>query len=201
MKRFIALTFLLILSFQINAQENFQWKGLKLGISSVEESKNVLGKPKKDKIEKGKFDKSVTADLRNQMNFRSLQYQKLDGHKLVNLLFLNDKLFSIDLVPEKKKMTAATLSELFVSDFLFLEGLSKEMNFGDYEGQKESTVPKVYPSDYFMLNVKKDRIILATIENQSWKAFWRDINRKPTIEMFPGYVTSIKILTRDMSQK
>ena len=82
-----------------------------------------------------------------------------------------------------------------------MEGIAKQIKFSDYEGQKETTVPKVYPVSYFMLSVKPDSAILATINNNTWKTIWRDGMKKPTVEMFPGYVETLRIFSRSIEEK
>jgi hypothetical protein len=136
MKIVLFLIFLLIFSTGIFAQECFQWKNLMLQTSSLDETKNILGKPDKDKIEKAKFDKPVTEDAGELINFRKLRYKNIDNYREVNLLFLNEKLFGIEFTLEKKKILASDLGKSINSEFLFAGGLSKRMNFADYEGQK-----------------------------------------------------------------
>ena len=93
------------------------------------------------------------------------------------------------------------MSKIYNADFLFMEGLAKGMKLADYEGQKETTVPKVYPGFYFMMTVKPDSAIVATIDNNTWKALWRDAVKKPTVDLFPGYVSNIQIFTRSLERK
>lgn len=201
MRKIFILSWFLLLAVHISAQEPFQWKNLKFDSSTAQNAVEVLGKPKKDKVEKVKFNKSVPANLRSQMNFRKLQYENIDEFKDVDLLFLNEKLFGIELNPHRRKLFAIDLSKMYNMDFLLTEGLPKEVNWTDYENQKETTIPKVYPPSYFMISVKSDCAIIATIDNNTWKAFWRDSLKKPTTEMFPGFVDKIQIFSRKSEGK
>ena len=201
MKKAFLPVILLTLSISIPAQECFQWKNLKLTKSSLAETVSILGKPGKDKIEKPEFDNSTANEDRAAINFRKLRYKKIDFYREVELLFLNEKLFGLEFTPEKKKLLAADLGKNFDSEFLFVGGLSKKMVFADYEGQKETTVPKVYPANYYMLSVSRGCAILATIDNNSWKGIWRDGLNKPTAEMFPGTVKTIQIFSRETKVK
>jgi len=201
MRKILLFVFLTAFSLCALAQENGHWKNLKLDVSSPQNAADILGKPKKDKIENAKIDKSIPANLTSQFNFRKLQFENIDNYKDVYLLFLNEKLFGIELVPKKKTIPASELSKIYDSDFLLMEGIPKQLKFSDFEGQKETTVPKVYPVSYFMLSVKPDSVILAAINNNTWKAIWRDGMKKPTMEMFPGYVESIRILSRSNEEK
>jgi len=167
----------------------------------IVEAVAVLGKPKKDKIEKVKFDQAVPASIRAQMNFRKLEYRNIDNFSEVYLLFLNERLHSIGFTPLKKNLSASELGKNYDADFLFMEGVPKQLILEQYEGQKETTVPKVYPSEYFMIGIKKDYAILATIDNNTWKAIWRDTMKKPTPEMFPGYVRTMQIFSRNFEGK
>ena len=201
MRYVLFFIFLFVPTVSVSAHETFQWKNLRFNTTSVQDTINTLGKPKKDKVEKAKFDKSIPTDVRSQMNFRKLQYQNIDDFKEVYLLFISKKLIGIELTPKKNKLFAADLGKTYNSEFLFMEGLPKEIKFSDFEGQKETTVPKVYPQNYFMLSVKPDCAIVATIDNNTWQAFWRDSLKKPTTEMFPGFVKSIQIITRSLESK
>ena len=183
------------------AQERFRWKGLSFETSTIEDTINALGKPKKNKIEKAKFDKSIPANVGGQMNFRKLQYKNFDDFEEVYLLFLNEKLIGIEFSPQKKKILASDLPKIYGENFLFMEGLAKGMKLADYEGQKETTVPKVYPGYYFMVAVKTDSAIVATVDNNTWKALWRDAVKKPAIDVFPGFVSNIQIFTRSFERK
>jgi hypothetical protein len=201
MKQVLFLLFLLTLPTGIAAQECFQWKNLRLQTSSLAATVNILGKPDKDKIKKAEFDKSPAENVRELINFRNLRYKNIDNYREVSLLFLNEMLFGIEFTPVKRKILAADLGKNFNSEFLFAGGLSKRMNFADYEGQKETTVPKVYPANYYMLSVTRNCAIIAAIDNNSWKAVWRDGIKKPTAGMFPGNVRSIQIFSRDFKVK
>lgn len=201
MRKILFLTVLFLLTLTASAQDRFQWKGLSFETSTIQDTIKALGKPKKDKIEKAKFDKTIPSNVSGQMNFRKLQYKNIDDFDEVYLFFLNEKLIGIELTPEKKKILASDLSKIYNADFLFMEGLAKGIKFADFEGQKETTVPKVYPGFYFMLTVKPDLAIIATIDNNTWKALWRDTFKKPTVDMFPGYVSNIQIFTRSLEGK
>jgi hypothetical protein len=182
-------------------EERFQWKGLSFETSSIQDTIKALGKPKKDKIEKAKFDSAIPSNVKGQMNFRKLQYKNIDDFDEVYLLFLNEKLVGFEFSPEKKKILATDLSKLYNADFLFMEGIAKGTKLTDFEGQKETTVPKVYPGFYFMLTAKPDSAIVATIDNNTWKALWRDAVKKPTVDLFPGYVSNIQIFSRSFEGK
>ncbi|HEY8562727.1 MAG TPA: hypothetical protein VIL74_20285 [Pyrinomonadaceae bacterium] len=201
MRKILFLTCFFSFVFAVSAQDDFQWKNLRFETSTVGDAVAALGKPDKDKIEKVKFDKAVPAPTRAQMNFRKLHYRDVGNYSEVYLLFLNDKLHSIGFTPQKKSLPAGELGKSYGAEFLFMEAVPKRMNLADFEGQKETTVPKVYPAEYFMLGIKKDYALLATIDNDSWKAVWRDTLNKPTAEMFPGYVRTIQVFSRNYEGK
>lgn len=197
------MAFLLFFAFGAAAQERFTWKGLRFETSTIQDTIDALGKPKKNKIENVKVVKTISPNAGAKMDFRKLEYENINEFDEVYLLFLNEKLFSLELNPKKKKsMLAADLGKIYSADFLYMEGLPKELDFAAYEGQKETTVPKVYSGGfYYMISVKPDIAILATINNNSWKAIWRDGVKKPTVEMFPGFVSKIQIFTRSFEGK
>ncbi|HQU84907.1 MAG TPA: hypothetical protein PKY59_17340 [Pyrinomonadaceae bacterium] len=181
----------------VSAQENFKWNNLELDKTSIDETIKLFGKPKKDEIVRAKTDKSDFSAL----VLRKLQFNKIEEYEKVILVFQNEKLVGMELFPKKKKIFAAELLKTYKIDFLFLEGIPKGMKFGDFEGQKETTVPKVYPVSYFMLSAQKNYIVIASIDNDSWKAVWRDTVKKPTIEIYPGFVRTIQIYSKEPEKK
>lgn len=185
------------LSVNLYAQQNFQWKGLELDVSMPQAAISVLGKPKNDKHEN--FACPISKNETNQSSDNSLHklyFERIDDFKSVTLIFCNEKLRQIDFVPSKKAMLAASLNKIYGSDFLFLGKPTKAMKFADYEGQKETTVPKVYAALYYMLSVRKNSTIFALINNAGWKTVWRTATGKPTEELFPGYVQKIQVISR-----
>lgn len=201
MRLVVVFTFISSLLLSVSGQNLSQWKNLKLDSTTPDEAISMFGKPKKDKIVKPRFNKEVSVETQSQMNFRKLEFKKSNEFKSVHLLFLNEMLSTIDLTPNKKKMLASDLENNFETNFLFMEGMPKTLKFADYEGQKETTIPKVYPINYFMLGIKSDMAIIATIDNSSWKSIWRDALSKPSSEMYPGYITNIKIFSRSRETK
>jgi hypothetical protein len=139
---------------------------------------------------------AVSADARNRNDFKKLTYQKVDGWQKVVLSFLDDKLVGVELWPKNKTMEASSLPEKFKSDFLLVEAFAKGVELAAFEGQKETSVPKVYPPIYNMLAVREREFVIAVINNGSLKAIFKDSLQKPTIKMFPGYVENIIIATR-----
>ncbi|MGB7209792.1 MAG: hypothetical protein WBD27_14105 [Pyrinomonadaceae bacterium] len=172
------------------------WRGLTPGTTTPTDIIKLYGKPQKDRLEEPNIASAVSGPANGETIVRSLVYKKVDGLSKLHLMFSNDKLYSMIQYPKNKTRPASDLTSQFNSDFLFLEGLPKKLDFAQLEGQKETTIPKVYPVAYYMLAVRGDRVILALISNGSFKAMWRDGIKKPTLEMFPGYVESIQIFYR-----
>ena len=197
MKIFVLLgvAFLCITSVLGQTAEN--WRELSFGVTTPADAVKLYGKPSKDRLEN---QKSVLDSSNQPMTIRSLVYEKINGLNKLDLMFANDKLFSIVQYPKNKTIAAADIPVKFGSEFLFLEGLPKRFDFAQLEGQKETTVPKVYPAAYYMLSVKSDRIIFVFVNNNSFKAIWREGIKKPTLEMFPGYVESIQVHARQIEK-
>ena len=181
------------------AQNAVDWKGVELGMTSASVLEKA-GKPKRETVHKSEF---YTGPLSGQekKNLRILTYEKSDGWEKVKLSVLDDRLVSIELWPKNKTLEAASLPTRFGLDFLFVEAFAKGVDLGSFEGQKETSVPKVYPTTYYMLAVAGDRYVTAFINNGSLKAIFKDGFKKPTIAMFPGYVESITIVTRTLETK
>ena len=55
MRKILLFVFVTVFSLCASAQENGHWKNLKLDVSSPQDAADVLGRPKKDKIENAKI--------------------------------------------------------------------------------------------------------------------------------------------------
>ena len=201
MKIVLISLFLLTFSISLSAQECFQWKNLKLESSTLEETINILGKPKRNKIEKPKFADSPLEDVGGLVNFRRLRYKNIDDYRRIELLFLNGKLFGIEFTPEKKKLSPADLSRNFNLEFLYAGDSSKRLKFSDYYGQILSKAPEIYPASYFLLRTRQFCSAVATIDNKSRKGTARDGIETTAAEVFPGSVKTIQIFTNNFKIK
>lgn len=203
MKIFFSIILLGTLLWSAAAGQSFEWKGLKLEAATPTEALALLGKPRKEKIENisDQIPASTRAKNNNQTTIRKMFFKKIDDFEEVFLTFYNEKLVEIKFSLKKKTLPAKSISNLYNADFLFIESLPKNTKVADFEGQKETTVPKIYPGFYSMLSVRRDVIILASVDNNSWKAVWRDATGKPTVEMFPGYITDLQIVSRSLEEK
>ncbi len=201
MMRILIFIILVFSVLSVSAQDKFEWKGLKFEETSIDKTLDLFGKPNKDKVEKPKIDKAVAGQVPVELNFRKFQYKNIDIYKEIYLLFLNEKLIAFEFIPQKQKMAAADLPKNFNADFLFAEGNNIEIRFKDLEGQKETSIPKVYPTNYYMIAVKEHYSIVATIDNSSWKAVLRDATNKPTSDKFPGFVKTMQVISRSVEKK
>ncbi len=173
------------------------WRGLIFDKSTVETAIDTIGKPKRNRFEKLK----TLSTVNGKVDVRTIEYEKIDGWEKVSLSFLNHKLFRAKFWPRNKTMPGFELANYYKADFLFVEGFSKKVSLSVFDGQKEPTVPKVYPTVYFMVAAKPDRHIIASINNSSFGSFWKQIGREPTVRMFPGFVEDIEILSRTGENK
>ena len=177
------------------AQENLLWNGVEFGMNSARVIEKA-GKPRKDRFDTASFKPALANTVRERKDFRKLTYEKSEKWEKVVLTFLDDALIGIELWPRNKTLEAADLPNQFGTDFLLVEAFAKGMDLSALEGEKETSVPKVYPAIYNMLAVRNDRYVIGLINNGSLKAIFKDGLQKPTIKKFPGYVESISIVAR-----
>ncbi len=197
MKKVLLLVFLPVLAINISAQQCFQWKNLKLGSTSIDETVSLLGKPDKDRIDKPKFDQRSAKEDRERLNFRRLRYKKLDFYREVELLFLNEKLFSLEFTPERKTVLAADLNRRFDTEFVFAGDVSTRIKFSDYQGRRESGVERIYPAHYNLVYVNRSCAMVAEIDNSSPKTMALFGIKNPPPGMFPGTVRAIRIFSHE----
>jgi hypothetical protein len=197
MKTALLLILLSFLSIVISAQECFQWKNLKLGQSSLAETVNLLGKPDKDRPDKPGFDKITAREDGERLIFRKLRYKKLDFYREVELLFLNEKLFSLEFKPEPKTILAADLKRRFDIEFLYAGDLSTHIKFSDYQGKTANGVQSVLPAHYNLVSVRRNCAVVAEIDNGSAKTMELFGFKTLPEGMFPGTVKAIRIFNRE----
>lgn len=203
MFRFIlfATAGILLFTSSIFGEGELGWRGLVFNESSIEITIQTIGKPKRQRTETLKTlfysDEKVTGKLESQ----TIEYEKLDGWERVKLTFVNNKLLRAKFWPPNKKKLASGLPSIYGADFTSVEGFAKGVALSIFENQKEPAVPKVYSTIYFMVAAQPDRYIVASINNGSFAALWKDATRKPTIQMFPGFVEDVEIVSRAIEKK
>ncbi|HVE57499.1 MAG TPA: hypothetical protein VNB22_11770 [Pyrinomonadaceae bacterium] len=183
------------------------WRNFLLDSTNAEEIIKLLGKPVKDKIEKS--ENSLNKNSDNQKKIRKISYKKIDNYDSVEFIFADNLLVGMNFLLRQNKLKglaydvssllpAKDLSKAFDKDFLIIYGLPKNSKLSDFEGQKETTVPKVYKQFYSLLNVNKDSGILVSVDNNNFKSGIKEVFGKPTVEVFPGFVQRIQIFSRTM---
>ena len=200
--RFVAVSLFFVLSMTLSVNsQNLQIEGLDFEVASYADATAKLGKPKKEKIDSISFRPAVPGESAQRKNVRKLIYEDVNGWKQVELSFIDDKLVTLMFWPKNKTLKAAELLKMADADFLLVEGFAKGVSLASFEGQKETNIPKVYPARYHMVAVKPDRYIISLINNGSFKAILKDGFRKPTIELFPGYIENVVIQSRALEKK
>lgn len=188
---------------------------LKLDVTTPEDTIQILGKPNRDEFDifsmggkNGIFQVSIESLFKakeKEKSFRKLTYKKLQETDDLTLRFFEGKLvhiiFDYDLGKKEKRIPANSLSEKYKTDFIILQGLTKDSKLSDFEGQKENSIPKVYGILYTLLSVQKDAVYFIRVENNNSKAFWRSVTEKPTKEMFPGFVSELHVISRSLEKK
>lgn len=201
-KAVFVICFVLLVAFlSISAVANDVWKGLELKSSTQEDVVKAVGEPKRRRFEKIKIAGAPGGNITGQKALRVFEYEKIDGWEKVALTFMDDRLFKIKFWPRNKSLVASSLPSTYEADFVYVQGLSNKVPLSVFEGQKEPAVPHVYDTVYFMVSAKADRYILVSVNNGSWKAFTRQMKKKPTIESFPGFVEDIEIISRGWETK
>ena len=184
------------------------WREFKLNSTSSDEVIKSLGKPKKDqtKISEQSLPDGWTSSAKGK-RIRNISYKKIGNYDSVEFTFVEERLVGINFLVKQNRMKglanrksdlfeAKKLGEVLNTDFILFNGLPKNSKISDYEGQKETTVPKVYKQLYTLLGINKNSIILASIDNTNFKSGIKELFNKPTNELFPGYVQRIRIYSR-----
>jgi hypothetical protein len=208
----LSFIFILLLSANFSAQTNSSpdsgklLRKLELDITTPDDAIKLFGQPvgdNPDELDAEFFDANWRIK-KNQKVFRKLTFAKIEETEKLHLLFHENKLVKITFDYRESKDKRVTVSDLIKdhqTDFVMIQGIAKDSKLSDYEGQKENTIPKVYPSLYALLNVQKDKVYLAIVNYSSWKSVWRQLKSKPTKEMFPGFVMEMQIISRSLEQK
>jgi hypothetical protein len=198
MKPYIAVTIGILILFPVfvSGADETVWKGLMFDKTTPEDVVTTVGAPKRKRKEKIKTLSAMGGKAIGKQEIQILEFEKIDTWEKVSLGFFNNKLFKVKFWPRNKTMLASTLGSTFHADFVFAEGFAKGVSLSVFEGQKEPTVPRVYPTVYFMVSAKSDRYILANINNGSMGALWKDAMKTATVQMFPGFVEDIEIISR-----
>lgn len=184
------------------------WRDFRLNITKPDEVIKTLGKPKKDKTEFAENSLPngwTTADKGKSV--RSVFYKKIGTFDSIEFTFADDKLIAMNFLLKQNKFQgiaksessifpAAKMPEVFKTDFLLFQGAPKNAKIADYEGQKETTIPKIYPQYYSLLGINNESVILISIENSSLKSSLKGIFNKPTVQLFPGFAQRIQIFSR-----
>lgn len=196
---------------------------LNLNFTTPEEALALLGKPADDSIGKLEYEMSPShavvslvtgtnlrlpeswvSSKKEQKIFRKLVFKQNVFCKKIELSFLEDRLYLIDLTLTQKKnarLLAAALEKIYETDFVSIESLPEKSLIADYENQKEPTIPKAYAKFYGMLSIAPTKILLAFVNNDSFKKeFWSGTG-KPEKNMFPGVVAKVQIISRDIEIK
>lgn len=208
---FVASVLILVVAAPLAAQEaqSFElkvdgWRGLVLDQTTPADAVRLLGTPasdKTDRVEVHNVDKWV-AEKRREKIFRKLVFKKLDPVERAELYFLDDKLVMIRLWYGKdSKLPAREIPAAYGADFLLVEsGVPKDSTPAMYEGQKESLIPKVYPTIYYMVTVAPSSFVSAAVMNGSVKSVLKEMVRKPTTNPFPGKVLYVEMVSRRLEK-
>lgn len=225
MKRFLKIGFLIcIFSFSVFAQTKPEtgadsWNNLKINATTAHEAVAVMGKPAEDSTDKLDYqlipNQAVLAflvgtDLRlpeswltpkkSEKVFRKLIFKRTGTYQKVELSFLDDKLYLIDLTLSRKKserLLATDLEELYKTNFLSTTGIPKDASVSEFEGQKEPTFPKKYPPYYEMLSIAPTSILRAFVANVKSEKEPSGGTDKAKRKLFPGFVMRFQIIKRD----
>ncbi|MEO6588371.1 MAG: hypothetical protein ABIP06_03495 [Pyrinomonadaceae bacterium] len=184
------------------------WRNFKLDFTTADTIVKELGKPKKDQIEtlKSSLSKDLT-DSSKAVKTRLISYKKIGNYDSVEFTFTDDILVGMNFLIRQNRMKglanrksdlfqAKNLSENFETDFIIFNGLPKNAKITDFEGQKETTVPKVYKQNYLLLGINNDSVIFVSVDNTNFKSSIKEIFDKPTVELFPGFTQRIQIYSR-----
>jgi hypothetical protein len=183
------------------------WRNFQIDSTNAEEIIKSMGKPSKDKIEISK--NSLSKNSENPKKIRKISYKKIGNYDSLEFIFADNLLVGMNFLLRQNKtkglaydvsnlLPAKDLGKLFNSEFLIFYGLPKNSKLSDFEGQKETTVPKVYKQFYSLVNVNKDSGILVSVDNNNFKSGLKEVFGKPTVEFFPGFVQRIQIFSRTM---
>ncbi len=190
------LAILAILPASVVSQEAAVWRGLAFDIASPEDAAAAAGKAGKRRSEKIKVLDVPGGRVPGKQEVEIIEFEKIDGWEKVSLSFTRGKLFKAKFWPPNKTMKASDLPTTYTGDFVFVEGFAKGVPLSVFEGQKEAAVPKVYPAVYYMVSAQPDRYILTSINNGSFGTLWKQLGREATVQLFPGFVEDVEVISR-----
>lgn len=176
-------------------------RNIKLDVSSPDDVIKELGKPVSDERDEldAEFLNPWMKIKKNEKVFRKLTYKNVGEAEKIYLRFYENKLVKITFdyrESKDKRFLASELPQKYAVDFVRVQSVLKDTKTSDFEGQKENTVPKVYPSIYAMMSVQPDVIYFAIVDNSSFKSLWRQLKAKPSKEMFPGFLAEMQVISR-----
>lgn len=181
-------------------------KNVKLDVSTPEDVLRQFGKPESDVMDEidAEIIDSWLKIKKNQRVLRKLTYKNIGATERVLLRFYENKLVKITFIYKKSKkdrVLAADLPQKYNADFVMIQSVLKDTKISDFEGQKENTIPKVYPGLYILMSVQPDVIYMAGVSNNSFKALFKSLQMKPSKETFPGFLVDFVIISRSLVNK
>ena len=176
---------------------------IKLDVSSPEDVIKELGTPISDTSDEldAEFINPWMRIKKNEKVFRKLTYKNVGEAEKAHFRFYENKLIKITFdyrESKDKRFLASGLPEKYAVDFIIVKSVLKETKISDFEGQKENTVHKVYPSVYGLMSVQPNVVYFAIVNNNSFKSLWKQLKAKPTKEMFPGFLAEMQIISRSI---
>jgi hypothetical protein len=182
--RFAATLQIIALGLSVSAciaAEPDRWKGLILNETTPQQAIQVLGTPKKD--ETGTIDKLVRAKMfgssgsgafvwaRRTDVVRMVLYENLEDFETVSLMFKDDTLAMIHLMPNKNNKIAAKDFEALYETAAFRTVYANQDFWNqDYliDQGTRTLRPKTFPDTYWLIGMKKpaaSTFVIGTVLN------------------------------------
>lgn len=179
-----------------------RWHGFIIDQSTTDDVIKTLGAPVSDKngsLKSYPLDKRIST--RGKV-FRHLEYKNVAGMDSADLVFVNDKLVSINLAL-KNKIPAGGVPNIYGLEFEpKISGLDQKSNPDLYERHQGKLYPKKYPLTYHLIAVTDKTFISAFVDNGGVQSILFGTSRGSTGNgAFPGNAKTIQIISRSLENR
>ncbi len=178
-----------------------RWRGLVLDESTIEDAKQTLGSPDKEKESKfyafalrGKFEKG--------MKLLYLEWKKIPGFDSVKLGFGADhKLKEIQLDLKEKLPPAAIGNNYSLAFEPVFDGLDVGWFPGRYEQNQGKIYTTQFPQFYYLAGISERSIVFAMVTQGSLGFVGKTMAGVHDTQGFPGKVERLQLLGRSLETK
>jgi len=178
-----------------------RWHGLVLDESTIDQAREVLGPPKKEKEEK-----FYSLALRNEFDKETrllwLEWKDVTGFDKVRLGFGSEKKLVVIHLDLKEKLPPAALAHNYRMAF---EPAFDGMSVAAYPGRYEQSQGRIYttqfPNSYYLVAVAERSLVFAWVTQGTMSMFGKQMLGMHDTQGFPGSVEALQLVGRSLLTK